>query len=139
MEKFEVQTIIFIYLLLNIVLFKRRCTNLSWSRSSFFKSIERKCVRVKMHVARRHLGWKPGCSLGIIVELCIQSFNFRLIIRSNHLPIIHNNKIGRMSSIERKGVVFDNTNKIEGKSFEHDVRIVVNKIFDWTEMLLNCC
>ena len=35
-----------------------------------------------------------------------------------------------MSSIERKGVVFDNTNKIEGKSFEHDVRIVVNKIFN---------
>jgi hypothetical protein len=35
-----------------------------------------------------------------------------------------------MSSIEGKGVVFDNTNKIEGNSFEHDVRIVVNKIFD---------
>jgi hypothetical protein len=30
-----------------------------------------------------------------------------------------------MSSIERKGVVFDNTNKIVGKSFEHDVRMVV--------------
>jgi len=75
-------------------------------------------------------GRKSDCSLGITAELCIQSFNFRLIIRSNHLPIIHNNEIGRMSSIERKGVVFDNTNKIEGKSFEHDVRIVVNKIFD---------
>ncbi len=46
------------------------------------------------------------------------------------MPIIHNNEIDRMSSIERKGVVFDNTNKIVGKSFEHDVRIVVNKIFD---------
>jgi hypothetical protein len=32
--------------------------------------------------------------------------------------------------MEGNGVVFDNTNKIEGKSFEHDVRIVVNKIFD---------
>ena len=82
----------------------------------------------KKHV---RFGRKPSdCSLGIIAELCIQSFNCRLIIRSNHLPIIHNNEIGRMSSIERNGVVFDNTNKIEGKSFEHDVRIVVNKIFD---------
>ena len=95
-----------------------------------FKSIERRCVRVKTRVARGNLGWKPHYSLGIIAELCIQSFNCRLIIGSNHLLIIHNNEIDWMSSIERKGVVFDNTNKIEGKSFEHDVRIVVNKIFD---------
>jgi hypothetical protein len=32
--------------------------------------------------------------------------------------------------MEGNGVVFDNTNKIEGKSFEQDIRIVVNKIFD---------
>jgi hypothetical protein len=30
-----------------------------------------------------------------------------------------------MSSMEGKGVVFDNTNKIVGKPFDHDVRIVV--------------
>jgi hypothetical protein len=58
----------------------------------------------KKHV---RFGRKPDCSLGIIAELYIQSFHFRLIIRSNHLPIIHNNEIGRISSIERKDVVFD--------------------------------
>jgi hypothetical protein len=35
-----------------------------------------------------------------------------------------------MPSMEGKDVVFDNTNKIAGKSFEHDVRIFINKIFD---------
>jgi hypothetical protein len=33
----------------------------------------------------------------------------------------------RKKRIKQNG---ENTNKIEGKSFEHDVRIVVNKIFD---------
>ncbi len=100
-----------------------------------FKSIERRCVRVKTHVARGNLGWKPHCSLGIIAELCIQRFNFRLIIRSNNLPFTHNNEIGRISLIEKKGVVFDSTNKIIEKLFEQDVRIVVNKYL--TDQ--NCC
>ncbi len=65
-----------------------------------------------------------------MAELCIQSFNFRLVIRSNDLPFTHNNEISRISSLEGKGAVFNNTNRIEGNSFEHDVRIVVNKIFD---------